>query len=111
MIKEWLDHKRQTGGGTARGRNKVILSAPFKIKAKGLDMPDDAITTVMGINEDDYIEFKLNCSDAEKDDLTYKLISNPLYGKLFGNYNNYRYYPQINYHGKDSFKYSCSESF
>jgi glyceraldehyde 3-phosphate dehydrogenase len=47
------------GAGALRGHmqagaEKVILSAPFKIKSKGLDMPEDAITTVMGINEEMY---------------------------------------------------------
>ncbi len=47
-------------GGALRGHlqagaEKVILSAPFKIRAQGMSMPDDAITTVMGINTDDYI--------------------------------------------------------
>jgi glyceraldehyde 3-phosphate dehydrogenase len=47
------------GGGCARGHlesgaEKVIVSAPFKIKDKSRPMPDDAVTTVMGINEDDY---------------------------------------------------------
>lgn len=41
-------------GHMQAGAEKVILSAPFKIKSKGLDMPDDAITTVMGINEEMY---------------------------------------------------------
>ncbi len=41
-------------GHLQAGAEKVLLSAPFKIKSKGLDMPDDAITTVMGINEEDY---------------------------------------------------------
>jgi len=46
-------------GGSLRGHmqagaEKVVLSAPFKIKSKGLDMPEDAITTVMGINEEMY---------------------------------------------------------
>jgi len=36
------------------GAAKAILSAPFKIKDKALSMPEDAVTTVMGINEDDY---------------------------------------------------------
>jgi glyceraldehyde 3-phosphate dehydrogenase len=36
------------------GAEKVILSAPFKIASKGLEMPADAVTTVMGINEDVY---------------------------------------------------------
>jgi len=40
------------------GAEKVILSAPFKIKDKAADMPEDAVTTVMGINEDDYIPEK-----------------------------------------------------
>lgn len=42
-------------GHLQAGAEKVILSAPFKIKAEGLSMPDDAVTTVMGINTDDYI--------------------------------------------------------
>jgi len=36
------------------GAEIVILSAPFKIKDKALNMPDDAITTVMGINDEDF---------------------------------------------------------
>jgi glyceraldehyde 3-phosphate dehydrogenase len=41
-------------GHMQAGADKVILSAPFKIKSKGLDMPADAITTVMGINDEMY---------------------------------------------------------
>ncbi len=41
-------------GHMQAGAEKVILSAPFKIKSKGLAMPEDAITTVMGINEEMY---------------------------------------------------------
>lgn len=41
-------------GHMQAGAEKVILSAPFKIKSKGLEMPEDAITTVMGINEEMY---------------------------------------------------------
>jgi glyceraldehyde 3-phosphate dehydrogenase len=41
-------------GHLQAGADKVLLSAPFKIKSKGIDMPDDAVTTVMGINDDDY---------------------------------------------------------
>ncbi len=41
-------------GHLVAGAEKVMLSAPFKIKSKGLDMPEDAITTVMGINDEDY---------------------------------------------------------
>ncbi|MDJ0990451.1 MAG: glyceraldehyde 3-phosphate dehydrogenase NAD-binding domain-containing protein [Desulfobacterales bacterium] len=36
------------------GAEKVIASAPFKIKDKGQAMPEDAVTTVMGINANDY---------------------------------------------------------
>ena len=42
-------------GHMQAGADKVILSAPFKIKSKGLDMPADAITTVMGINDEMYV--------------------------------------------------------
>ncbi|MCK5229432.1 MAG: glyceraldehyde-3-phosphate dehydrogenase, partial [Desulfobulbaceae bacterium] len=41
------------GKGTFRGHlhagaEKIVLSSPFKIKAKGMSMPDDAVTIVMG---------------------------------------------------------------
>ncbi len=42
-------------GHLLAGAEKAILSAPFKIKSQGLAMPEDAITTVMGINDEDYI--------------------------------------------------------
>lgn len=45
-------------GHMEAGAEKVILSAPFKIKSQGLSMPDDAVTTVMGINDEDYIPSK-----------------------------------------------------
>ena len=41
-------------GHLQAGAEKVMLSAPFKIKSKGLAMPDDAVTTVMGINDETY---------------------------------------------------------
>jgi len=41
-------------GHLAAGAEKVILSAPFKIKSNGLDMPVDAITCIMGINDEMY---------------------------------------------------------
>jgi glyceraldehyde 3-phosphate dehydrogenase len=45
--------------GSARGHleagaEKVIVSAPFKIKEKGLSMPDDSTTMVIGINDDTF---------------------------------------------------------
>jgi glyceraldehyde 3-phosphate dehydrogenase len=36
------------------GARKVILSAPFKLKDEGTPMPEDVVTTVMGVNENDY---------------------------------------------------------
>ncbi len=42
-------------GHLQAGAEKVLLSAPFKIKAKGMNLPDDAITTVMGINDEAYL--------------------------------------------------------
>ena len=50
--------KGSVRGHLDAGAEKVIVSAPFKIKDKGSDlsgaMPDDAVTTVMGINTNDY---------------------------------------------------------
>ncbi|MDH3349700.1 MAG: glyceraldehyde-3-phosphate dehydrogenase [Desulfobulbaceae bacterium] len=48
------DARGSIRGHLEAGAEKVLLSAPFKIKSKGIDMPDDSITTVMGINDDDY---------------------------------------------------------
>jgi len=41
-------------GHVQAGAEKVLLSAPFKIKNKGVEMPADAVTTVMGINDGDF---------------------------------------------------------
>ncbi len=48
------DAKGSLRGHMQAGAEKVLLSAPFKIKAKGLEMPEDAVTTIMGINDEDY---------------------------------------------------------
>jgi glyceraldehyde 3-phosphate dehydrogenase len=40
-------------GHLAAGATKVIASAPFKLK-QGASMPEDCVTTVMGINDKDY---------------------------------------------------------
>jgi glyceraldehyde 3-phosphate dehydrogenase len=59
------DHaKGSLRGHLAAGAEKVIASAPFKIKAKATPMPEDAVTTVMGINANHY------------DPRRHKLISN-----------------------------------
>ncbi len=51
-------------GHLEAGAAKTILSAPFKIKDKSASMPADAVTTVMGINGDDYIPSKHNLISA-----------------------------------------------
>jgi glyceraldehyde 3-phosphate dehydrogenase len=49
-----LNQPRGTARGhLASGADKVVVSAPFKIK-EGKPLPDDAVTTVMGINDSDY---------------------------------------------------------
>ena len=49
------DHpKGSVRGHLEAGAEKVVVSAPFKIKEEGASMPDDAVTTVMGINANDY---------------------------------------------------------
>ena len=42
-------------GHLQAGAEKVLLSAPFKIRSKGLEMPEDAVTVVMGINDENYV--------------------------------------------------------
>jgi len=58
---QFLDPTRPADapGGSVQGHlecgaGKVIVSAPFKIKDKTQPMPRDAVTTIMGINENDY---------------------------------------------------------
>ncbi len=46
--------KGSVRGHLEAGAEKVVVSAPFKIEEEGLRMPDDAVTTVMGINANDY---------------------------------------------------------
>ena len=41
-------------GHLAAGAERVVLSAPFKPKDKAAPMPEDAVTTVMGVNGQDY---------------------------------------------------------
>jgi glyceraldehyde 3-phosphate dehydrogenase len=41
-------------GHLAAGAEKVVVSAPFKIKDKMASPPADAVTTVMGVNGNDY---------------------------------------------------------
>ena len=48
------DPKGSLRGHLVAGAHKVVLSAPFKIKDKSKEMPADAVTTVMGINDADY---------------------------------------------------------
>lgn len=48
------DPKGALRGHLAAGAEKVVASAPFKIKDRGRSMPADAVTTVMGINTHAY---------------------------------------------------------
>jgi glyceraldehyde 3-phosphate dehydrogenase len=49
------DHpKGSVRGHLEAGAKKVVVSAPFKIKDKTTPPPKDAVTTVLGINEDDF---------------------------------------------------------
>ena len=49
------DHpKGAVRGHLEAGAEKVVVSAPFKIEQEGLAMPEDTVTTVMGINANDY---------------------------------------------------------
>jgi glyceraldehyde 3-phosphate dehydrogenase len=46
--------KGSVRGHLAAGAEKVVVSAPFKIKDKTTSAPADAVTTVMGVNGNDY---------------------------------------------------------
>jgi glyceraldehyde 3-phosphate dehydrogenase len=51
-------------GHLVAGAQKVLVSAPFKIKDKSLPMPEEAITMVMGINDHQYQALKHNIISA-----------------------------------------------
>jgi glyceraldehyde 3-phosphate dehydrogenase len=46
--------KGSVRGHLAAGAEKVVISAPFKVKDKTSPFPADAVTTVMGVNANDY---------------------------------------------------------
>jgi len=48
------DPRGSLRGHLEAGAEKVIVSAPFKVRDKTLAIPDDVVTTVMGVNENDY---------------------------------------------------------
>jgi glyceraldehyde 3-phosphate dehydrogenase len=48
------DPKGSARGHLAAGAEKVVVSAPFKVKDKTAPMPTDIVTTVMGVNGSDY---------------------------------------------------------
>lgn len=48
------DNEGTLRGHFEAGAEKVIVSAPFKLKDKSGSMPEDAVTTIMGINTNDY---------------------------------------------------------
>jgi glyceraldehyde 3-phosphate dehydrogenase len=48
------DPKGSVRGHLAAGAEKVVVSAPFKTKDKTAPFPPDAVTTVMGVNANDY---------------------------------------------------------
>lgn len=48
------DGKGSLRGHLDSGAEKVVVSAPFEIKDKGETMPEDCVTTVMGINDSAY---------------------------------------------------------
>lgn len=49
-----MDPKGSARGHLVAGAEKVIVSAPFKIKNKDKTLPEDSITMVYGINEEAY---------------------------------------------------------
>lgn len=48
------DPKGSVRGHLLAGAEKVIVSAPFKVKNKDKDLPEDAVTLVYGINDEMY---------------------------------------------------------
>lgn len=48
------DPKGSVRGHLVAGAEKVIVSAPFKVKNKEKDLPEDTVTIVYGINEEMY---------------------------------------------------------
>jgi len=58
------DPKGSVRGHLLAGAEKVIVSAPFKVKNKERGFPEDSVTVVYGINEDVYDPSKHNIISA-----------------------------------------------
>ena len=65
----------------------------------------ESINTV----EDAPVTVTLKGNDPDGDPLVYKIVSEPLHGKLSGNIPNLTYIPNENYNGPDSFTYTTND--
>ena len=64
------------------------------------------------LNEDSSLDFELTSFDVEGAEVSYSIITSPLYGSLeFLGDSNYRYIPDFNYFGLDSFTFNVSDGF
>lgn len=61
-------------------------------------------------NEDMMTSISLSATDAEQDDLSYLVTSQPSHGTLTGSAPNLQYIPAANYFGPDSFTFEVSDS-
>ncbi|MDD5435246.1 MAG: Ig-like domain-containing protein, partial [Nitrospira sp.] len=61
-------------------------------------------------DEDDSLSITLSATDANSDDLSYTVLTNPSHGTLSGAAPNLTYSPNANYNGTDSFTFKANDS-
>jgi len=60
-------------------------------------------------NKDEKVKITLVGSDEDKNELKYEIVSQPKFGKLAGEGNQYEYTPNLKYYGQDQFTYKVSD--
>ncbi|HGE69867.1 TPA: tandem-95 repeat protein, partial [Candidatus Poribacteria bacterium] len=84
-------------------------SATVTITIVGVNDPPIANSQSVEVDEDSQITITLTGSDPENDNLTYKIISQPLKGSLSGTGSVVIYKPNADFNGDDSFTFSVND--
>jgi hypothetical protein len=71
--------------------------------------PPEAKDSDITTDEDSSVSIKLTGYDANEDELTYTVVTNPSHGKLSGEVPNLSYTPNKNFSGTDSFTFKVSD--
>ena len=84
--------------------------ATILINVEPINDPPIAYDMDYSLDEDTDILIELTATDIENSPVTYSIVDDPLNGSLIYEGNaSYRYVPDLNYFGSDSFTYSAND--